>query len=223
MQSETKSRVDQLTSPAGHPVTVLRFEGDIASTSKEAVLGTYQALPKETVRLVLLDFTKVDYINSSGIALVIQMLIEASNSDQKVYAFGLSRALHQGLHHGGDHQVCRAFLFADRGAGGAVGLPSNCCKRNRRQERLSCVRHARRIHSLKRPKMSWALHAAESPKGPAKNRHSITQGLKTVFYYQLFTARLKSCPATKRAEPLVFSQPLKSCPDTSRHAEGVFL
>ena len=90
MQSETKSRVDQLTSPAGHSVTVLRFEGDIASTSKEAVLGTYQALPKETVRLVLLDFTKVEYINSSGIALVIQMLIEASNSDQKVFAFGLS-------------------------------------------------------------------------------------------------------------------------------------
>lgn len=90
MQSETKSRVDQLTSPAGHPVSVLRFEGDIASTSKEAVLGTYQALSKEKYKLILLDFTKVDYINSSGIALVIQMLIEASNSGQKVYAYGLS-------------------------------------------------------------------------------------------------------------------------------------
>ena len=90
MQSETKAHMEKLTSPAGHPVTVLRFEGDIASTSKDAVLGTYQALPKATVRSVLLDFSKVDYINSSGIALVIQMLIEASNSDQKVYAFGLS-------------------------------------------------------------------------------------------------------------------------------------
>lgn len=90
MQSETKSRVDQLTSPAGHAVSVLRFEGDIASTSKEAVLGTYQSLPKTTVKIVLLDFTKVDYINSSGIALVIQMLIEAANSGQKVSAFGLS-------------------------------------------------------------------------------------------------------------------------------------
>ena len=90
MQSETKSRVDQLTSPAGHPVTVLRFEGDIASTSKEAVLGTYQALPKATAKLILLDFTKVDYINSSGIALVIQLLIEAANAGQKICAFGLS-------------------------------------------------------------------------------------------------------------------------------------
>jgi len=69
VQSETKAHVEQLTSPAGHPVTVL---------------------PKATVKLVLLDFSKVDYINSSGIALVIQMLIEASNSSQKVYAFGLS-------------------------------------------------------------------------------------------------------------------------------------
>jgi anti-sigma B factor antagonist len=90
VQSDTKSRVDQLTTPAGHPVTVLRFEGDIASTSKDAVLGTFQSLPKETTKLVLLDFTGVDYINSSGIALVIQLLIEASNSGQKVYCFGLS-------------------------------------------------------------------------------------------------------------------------------------
>ena len=90
MQSETKSRVEQLTSPAGHPVSVLRFEGDIASTSKEAVLGAYQGLPKSTVKIVLLDFSKVDYINSSGIALVIQLLMEANNAGQKVYAFGLS-------------------------------------------------------------------------------------------------------------------------------------
>jgi anti-sigma B factor antagonist len=90
VQSETKSKVDQLTSPAGHNVSVLRFEGDIASTSKDAVLGAYQSLPKATAKLVLLDFTKVDYINSSGIALVIQMLIEAANAGQKVFAFGLS-------------------------------------------------------------------------------------------------------------------------------------
>jgi hypothetical protein len=57
VQSETKSHVDQLTSPAGLPVTVLRFEGDIASTSKEAVLGAYQALPKNNVKQILLDFT----------------------------------------------------------------------------------------------------------------------------------------------------------------------
>jgi len=90
VQTETKSRVEELTSPAGHAVTVLRFQGDIASTSKDAVLGAYQALPKATAKLILLDFTGVEYINSSGIALIIQLLIEAAAAGQKVYVFGLS-------------------------------------------------------------------------------------------------------------------------------------
>src|SRR6201989_3046816 len=101
MPSDTKARVHQLTSATGQAVAELRFEGDIANTSKDAVLGSYQSLSKETVKLVLLDFTKVDYINSSGIALIIQMLIEASNSGpgasrrtlsrEKVTTFGLSQ------------------------------------------------------------------------------------------------------------------------------------
>ena len=90
MQSETRSRIDQIKSPSGYPVAVLRFEGDIASTSKDAVLGAYEALPKEITKLILLDFTRVDYINSSGIALVIQLLIQATHAGQTVCAFGLS-------------------------------------------------------------------------------------------------------------------------------------
>ncbi len=90
MQSETRAHIDQLKSPAGDAVAVLRFEGDIASTSKDAVLGTYQSLPREAHPLILLDFTKVDYINSSGIALVIQLLMEAASAGQKVSVCGLS-------------------------------------------------------------------------------------------------------------------------------------
>ena len=90
MQTRTKWHIDQLTSPAGHPVFVLRFDGDIAATSKEDFQGCYQSLPKESSKLILLDFSKVSYINSSGITLVIQLLMEAYHHAQKIYAFGLS-------------------------------------------------------------------------------------------------------------------------------------
>lgn len=93
MLSETRSRVDQLISRAGRPVKALRFEGDISSASASAVLGSYQSLPNDSARFLLLDFAKVDYINSSGIALVIQMLIKASKSGQSVSIFGLSQQL----------------------------------------------------------------------------------------------------------------------------------
>ncbi len=90
VESETKTHVDQIKSPTGYPVVVLRYEGDIASTSKDAVLGAYEALPRGTTKLILLDFTKVDYINSSGIALIIQLLIQAAHSGQTVCIYGLS-------------------------------------------------------------------------------------------------------------------------------------
>jgi anti-sigma B factor antagonist len=69
-------------------VTVLRFAGDITSASKAAVLGTYQGMPESTKR-ILLDFSGVDYLNSSGIALIIQMMIAASKSGQTIQTFGL--------------------------------------------------------------------------------------------------------------------------------------
>ena len=39
---------------------------------------------------VLLDFSKVDYINSSGIALIIQILMEADKTGRKIAVFGLT-------------------------------------------------------------------------------------------------------------------------------------
>ena len=69
-------------------VTVLRFAGDITSASKAAVLGTYQGIP-DTTKRILLDFSGVDYLNSSGIALIIQMMIAASKSGQTIQTFGL--------------------------------------------------------------------------------------------------------------------------------------
>jgi anti-sigma B factor antagonist len=90
VQSETKSRVDQLTSPAGHPVPSSALRAISPAPRRTRFWAPTRRCPRSTVKLILLDFTKVDYINSSGIALVIQLLIEAANSGQKVYAFGLS-------------------------------------------------------------------------------------------------------------------------------------
>ena len=90
MRGETKSHAEQLISPAGNSVSVLRFEGDIAGGSKNTVLATFHGLPKEASKFVLLDFSKVGYINSGGIALMVQLLMEADHAGQKVHVFGLS-------------------------------------------------------------------------------------------------------------------------------------
>lgn len=89
MDSVTKVKVEEVSCAAGDPVTVLRFTGDITSTSQAAVTGTYEGLPDSATR-ILLDFSKVEYLNSSGIALVIQMMMAAAKRGQKIQTFGLT-------------------------------------------------------------------------------------------------------------------------------------
>ena len=84
MVTPTKTKVEQ-----NGDLAVMRFEGDITSHSEDAVLGQYKALPAGTTK-ILLDFTKVPYLNSSGIALVIQLMMAASKVPQKVLCFGLT-------------------------------------------------------------------------------------------------------------------------------------
>ena len=90
MQTSAKVTQQQLSGASGDPVAAVRFTGDISSASKDAVVGTYQALDKATARKILLDFKGVEYLNSSGIALVIQVLMEAGKAGQTLAISGLS-------------------------------------------------------------------------------------------------------------------------------------
>jgi anti-sigma B factor antagonist len=90
VQTANKVSQQQLTSASGQQITCLRFTGDISSASRDAVVGTYQALDKAANPRILLDFKGVEYLNSSGIALVIQVLMEASKSAQSVAICGLT-------------------------------------------------------------------------------------------------------------------------------------
>lgn len=89
MEQSTKVKTEEVPCGIGDPITVLRFSGDITSASQAAVLGTYQGLPASAKR-ILLDFSKVEYLNSSGIALIIQMMIAASKQGQVIQTFGLT-------------------------------------------------------------------------------------------------------------------------------------
>lgn len=90
MQVSTKVTHRTATAGSGDSATILVFSGDISSTSKEPMLEAYHALDG-AVKKVLLDFKGVEYINSSGIAIIIQMLLEAHKAGQRTLGiFGLS-------------------------------------------------------------------------------------------------------------------------------------
>jgi len=71
-------------------VAILRFKGDVSSFSEAIILGEYRKLPPNETPRILLDFSSVDYINSSGIDIILSMLMEAGKMGQKVHCWGLS-------------------------------------------------------------------------------------------------------------------------------------
>ena len=82
MQASTKIVQREAIAASGDPVAILIFTGDIASTSKDAIMSAYQEI-STSIHKVLLDFAAVDYINSSGIAIIIQLLLEANKGGQR--------------------------------------------------------------------------------------------------------------------------------------------
>jgi anti-anti-sigma factor len=73
-------------SAADGPVIELR--GDIDGTAREALTAAYAEAPKDG--RLLLDFAGVDYINSTGIALIVGLLARARSEQRPVAASGLS-------------------------------------------------------------------------------------------------------------------------------------
>lgn len=68
----------------------LRMRGDIDIAADEALAAAYaEAVATGAARLVL-DFTGVGYINSTGIALIVRLLAEARRDHRDVVAVGLT-------------------------------------------------------------------------------------------------------------------------------------
>jgi anti-anti-sigma factor len=70
-------------------VTVMELRGEIDSAAEEA-LGTGYARASEGTGPVVLDFSAVEYINSSGIALIVGLLAQARSHGTEIRARGLS-------------------------------------------------------------------------------------------------------------------------------------
>ena len=69
--------------------TVIIMSGDVNRAAQEGIEAAYGEVAGGSGRL-LLDFSNVDYINSTGIALIVGLLARARAEGRPVGAFGLS-------------------------------------------------------------------------------------------------------------------------------------
>jgi anti-anti-sigma factor len=68
----------------------LEMRGDVDIAADETLASAYAEAAGTGATRVILDFGDVDYINSTGIALIVRLLAEARRDHRDVIALGLS-------------------------------------------------------------------------------------------------------------------------------------
>jgi anti-anti-sigma factor len=69
---------------------VLDLRGEINGFGQEALDAAYAEAEAKDPETILLNFEEVDYINSTGIALIVGLLAKARASKRRLLAYGLS-------------------------------------------------------------------------------------------------------------------------------------
>ena len=70
--------------------TILDLRGEINGFAEETLNTAYAEAEAEDPEVILLNFEGVDYINSTGIALIVSLLARARESKRRLLAYGLS-------------------------------------------------------------------------------------------------------------------------------------
>jgi anti-sigma B factor antagonist len=76
-------------------ISVIDIQGDITGASEEALMAAYEEASKNETKSIILNFSDLDYMNSSGIGLLVTMLIRVQRQKQTLMAFGLSEHYQQ--------------------------------------------------------------------------------------------------------------------------------
>jgi anti-sigma B factor antagonist len=71
-------------------VAVIELIGDVTAACETELMDAYREAGRADARGIVLDFTRLDYMNSSGIGLLVTLLVRAKREGQQVSAFGLS-------------------------------------------------------------------------------------------------------------------------------------
>jgi anti-sigma B factor antagonist len=74
---------------------VLRIEGDITSASEAELMAGYGLAVANGAKAVVLDFSKLEYMNSGGIGLLVTLLVRAQRGGRRLVATGLSEHYRQ--------------------------------------------------------------------------------------------------------------------------------
>ncbi len=70
--------------------SIIDIQGEFTAFAETLLADAYTAASTPTTRAILLNFSSLEYMNSSGIGLIVTLLIRVNRQKQRLFAYGLS-------------------------------------------------------------------------------------------------------------------------------------
>ena len=71
-------------------VSIIDVHGEVTSAAENGLMDAYTQASGNGTKSIILNFTDLQYMNSSGIGLLVTLLIRINRQKQKLLAYGLS-------------------------------------------------------------------------------------------------------------------------------------
>ncbi|MCA1552761.1 MAG: STAS domain-containing protein [Chloroflexi bacterium] len=91
----TQPKVDMHVRTVGNGVSVIDIRGDINAAAEQPLMDAYGQAGGSGARAIILNFSGLEYMNSSGIGLLVTLLIRANRQKQKLLSYGLNEHYRQ--------------------------------------------------------------------------------------------------------------------------------
>lgn len=75
---------------AGNKAAIIDVEGELAAFAEGVLMDSYNQASADGARVIILNFEGLEYMNSSGIGLLVTLLIRINREKQRLLTYGLS-------------------------------------------------------------------------------------------------------------------------------------
>jgi anti-sigma B factor antagonist len=86
----TKVNVSMSVRKAAEDTCIIDIHGEINAFAENILMDAYTQASSAGAQNILLNFSDLEYMNSSGIGLLVTLLIRANRQKQRLMAYGLS-------------------------------------------------------------------------------------------------------------------------------------
>jgi anti-anti-sigma factor len=85
-----QAKVSMMVRQISPSTSIIDIEGEVTSFAEQTLMQAYSEASSPTTRVIILNFGNMEYMNSSGIGLLVTLLIRVNRQKQRLLSYGLS-------------------------------------------------------------------------------------------------------------------------------------